>query len=758
MKSFTGKFASARGWALLLALLLGAGMMVSACGDEEVPAPTTPTPPPPPPAPAPAPEPEPEPEPDGPATPENLRVSATTSSSITWMWDAVEGAIGYQGQFSEDTTFTDTDQTFLILAPATSHTVANLAGRMTGHFRVRSGAGTAITDLTFSDWTDGVSGTTEAPPAATALAAPGGLNAGNAEDDSITLGWSAVDDAESYEVQQRAGDAVNYSPASCDGEGSVVEETACIVTDLESGTDYDFRVRGLPADDDDAHVAGAWGTTSGTTTGSGPATTTVTPGGMGALNLRWHNAGDNNDDIVFVWDRQGAAMYETVVLAIEGTDAANLEVVANVSVENPCKDVNDTDSSDVPRYTSVGSATSQSIDTSALGPGTIRGLCVREEDSSEASFAWGISPAEEPNVGTEAAGTITVEDDVTTELAWTGVNLKKAFDYEIHLAADPERPDSDNNLDNTSAINSRAVQAACEAGRQVDAFTPDIDLTGRTVREGGLSPHTGYLLCIRASNGTGTGAWSAPIQNDADNAYGTNNNEPVQETFTRPAAPPSIGSPSSRSVAATGTANEKLAPTWEINTRTVSNVPRNAADFNVAVFAQAIGSPDADALRAADCHATTAPTGYELVNSTKPDGLSGFEVVVANADAIERVGFTRRVYVCAQANSGSANGLGTGPWRISSAFSVARPSGISLSSSDVLATSATLTIKNWNRGWYYKADASGTATDLTCSSQVTADNTSLTLEASTSYAVSVWDDSACEGNRLATTTVRTPAP
>ena len=81
MKSFTGKFASVRGWALLLALLLGAGLMISACGDEEVPTPTAPAPAP---TPTPTPTPEPEPEPTGPATPENLRVTATTSDSLTW--------------------------------------------------------------------------------------------------------------------------------------------------------------------------------------------------------------------------------------------------------------------------------------------------------------------------------------------------------------------------------------------------------------------------------------------------------------------------------------------------------------------------------------------------------------------------------------------------------------------------------------------------------------------------------------------------
>ena len=205
MKSLTGKFTSVGGWAPLLALLLGAGLMISACGDEEVPTPTTPAPTPAPtPTPTPTPTPPPDPEPTGPATPSNLRVSGTGSSYIEWTWDGVEGVLGYQGQFSTDSTFTESDQTFLIPAPRTSHRVENLSGNMTGHFRVRSGTGTSLIDLSYSEWSDGAPGTTSAPPAGGPLSAPGNVGTSNLQDTSVTVTWGEVDDADHYEVEQRS--------------------------------------------------------------------------------------------------------------------------------------------------------------------------------------------------------------------------------------------------------------------------------------------------------------------------------------------------------------------------------------------------------------------------------------------------------------------------------------------------------------------------------------------------------------------------
>ena len=171
MKSFTGKFTSVRGWALLLALLLGAGMMISACGDEEVPAPTTPAPPPPTPTPTPTPPaPEPEPAPEPPATPVGLNISASGVDFIEWSWNAVEGVSGYDVQFSADEAFTDEDEVIPRTAEQISYRREDLEAETSAFVRVRSAAGADEERIT-SEWSTHVTGMTmaaaepELPPA-----------------------------------------------------------------------------------------------------------------------------------------------------------------------------------------------------------------------------------------------------------------------------------------------------------------------------------------------------------------------------------------------------------------------------------------------------------------------------------------------------------------------------------------------------------------------------------------------------------------
>ena len=450
-------------------------------------------------------------------------------------------------------------------------------------------------------------------------------------------------------------------------------------------------------------------------------------------------------------------MYETYTLT----------VAADLTKDNPCADVEDADSSDPERYGSASSATSLNVMTTE--PETIQGLCVRVVGSSEASFAWGISPPEEPNVGTQD-----VDKNVTKELEWSDVDLKAGFDYEINLAADPERPTADNKIgassaapERTTPATSRAVQSACDAGREVDSFTPDIDLADRTVSVGNLAPHTGYLLCLRASNGAGTSAWAVSIQGDDDNGYGndTDNDSNVQETYTRPAAPPRITSAGSESTPADGNDNEKLAPAWEIGTRNVNNVPREEEDFNVTVYFQ--NAAGAAALRVAACgSAQDDLEGYALIANgdlKKTDGLAGFEVEVTAAGAIERWGYTRKVYLCAQADSnGDAADAdkGVGPWTISSVFDVAKPS-TSLSSSvadEARPGEATLTIKGWNKAWFYSSspDRDDDPAKLRCDPVGAAtDETTFDGEAKTRYSVTAWDNDTCDGRELGTRSLTT---
>ena len=177
-------------------MTLGAGLVLSGCGDDDTA--TTPAPAPPPPPPPPAPEPEPEPE--APSTPTGFHVD-TTETSLTWHWNAVEGAIGYAVQVSQDEMFDDTDT--ITPTAETSFTVADLPPQTTLYARVAAAAGTLEAPL-LSAWTTHVTGTTNMPPPPPpppmAPATPTGLMAEEGEG-SITWMWDAVEGADGYAIQ-----------------------------------------------------------------------------------------------------------------------------------------------------------------------------------------------------------------------------------------------------------------------------------------------------------------------------------------------------------------------------------------------------------------------------------------------------------------------------------------------------------------------------------------------------------------------------
>ena len=544
MKSLTGKFTSVGGWAPLLALLLGAGLMISACGDEEVPTPTTPAPAPAP-TPTPTPTPPPDPEPTGPATPSNLRVSAATSNSITWTWDAVEGVLAYQGQFSTDTTFTDSRPDVLIAAPRPPTRIQNLPGNMTGHFRVRSGTGTSLTDLSYSEWSDGTPGTTSAPPAAVALAAPGDLRTSDPDNDSIVLDWDEVDDAETYEVEQRVDGASSWGDASCgDDGGNVVEDTECIASGLAEGTDYDFRVRGIPASDDTASATGAWADTAGTTTGRQQV---ATSGGTGDLNLTWKTAGGM---IIWTWEPMSGVTYEWKVLE-EYSDAAN-----------PCAG----DTFDVPDHHRCSVRGIRGSDR-RRNQGAL--LADRRQGQPGAFLRVGRRNAWRSHRHPERShrhrqrqrgdrpdldGTSRSRHRSSTRFAWR-----------------PMRSATTTSISAASAAAMKAVQAACTAGAFVDQGDADIDFTLDEITVStGLKRYTGYVLCARLANTAGATGWAVP----------------ANKLFTHPGQPPRPSVDTARS--------DDTSFVWNVAVRSRNDVPRENTGYDAKTIHYNVTFPDPD--------------------------------------------------------------------------------------------------------------------------------------------------------------------
>ena len=178
-------------------MFLSAGLVLSGCGDDDTATTPAPAPPPPPP---PAPEPEPEPEPEAPATPTGFHVD-TTQTSLTWHWNAVEGAIGYAVQVSTDEMFDDTDT--ITPTAETSFTVADLPPQTTLYARVAAAGGTLEAPL-LSAWTTHVTGTTDMPPPPPpppmAPATPTGFMV-ESDMTSITWSWDAVEGALGYAIQ-----------------------------------------------------------------------------------------------------------------------------------------------------------------------------------------------------------------------------------------------------------------------------------------------------------------------------------------------------------------------------------------------------------------------------------------------------------------------------------------------------------------------------------------------------------------------------
>ena len=177
--------------------------------------------------------PPPPPAPEPPGMPTGLMVSETTQTSITWTWNAVEGATGYMVQVSDDEMFDDTDESHA--TEETSYTASDLEPDTTVYVRVAatSEAGTGA----FTTHVTGMSAMVPPPPPLETPAAPTGLTGVGTTDTAIMWSWDAVMGADGYQVQ------VNSDDDFAGVDAMNVAETSYTQTGLTAGATSYLRVR-----------------------------------------------------------------------------------------------------------------------------------------------------------------------------------------------------------------------------------------------------------------------------------------------------------------------------------------------------------------------------------------------------------------------------------------------------------------------------------------------------------------------------------
>lgn len=285
------------------ALALAFAVAFAGCGGDS---PTTPAPAPapaPPPAPAPEPDPEPAPAPRG--VPAGLAVSATGPGFIEWSWSPLEGAEGYQVQYSPDAFFTADDEVVDRTAEETSYRRENLPAGTSAHLRVRASTGAAEERL-FGDWSASVSGRSPIPvPSGLAVSATGG--------DFIEWSWDAVEGAAGYQVQYSLDTFFTADDELVDRTG---EQTSYRRENLPAGTSAHLRVRASTGAGDE-RLFGDW-------SASVPASTPAPPLGTAppatVTGIEAEEVG--SDFVLWTWDPVPRAVrYQARVFPDAGYDS-----------------------------------------------------------------------------------------------------------------------------------------------------------------------------------------------------------------------------------------------------------------------------------------------------------------------------------------------------------------------------------------------------------------------------------------------------
>ena len=591
-------------------------------------------------------------EPDAPLAPANLRVKDTGSDFIEWEWDDVAGASGYQAQFSTDSAFSDPDTFLRQGASNTTQRVSNLGSEADGYLRVRAYLGT-LANPVFGEWSEAKKATTDEPPAAVALDAPDNVETSDRQDNSIAVAWDAVDDAEEYQVQQRAEGGL-WGAANCGSAtgSNAVTGTSCVASGLDEDTEYDFRVKAFPDSSDSTKTESGWsGTASATTTGEAPPPPVT--GGDDELNVQWTSTATA---ISWNWDpvanREDRARIDHLVYVTSDKECATVSYPAGDPSTNTLED-------DSAAWTNIGMniSVTRGAAGDTLPGGAIRTLCMvrtwEEELGSgvkirrfgtpavvRASTSPKFSTATNPKLSDSG----TKRDSVRIEWAF---EVDSGFKY-------PGRVVFVSRDDSLSTGND-----ACEDAHRSVA-PPNVSTTDDVSEQhredvGSDDAYQRYAFCVRAETEQGESSWQR-IGGEVETLPG----KPVSPSYD-----PDVSEVEDD---ATGT-HIVTSLAWSVPENDVT--PRKAADnYEATIYRSLKSSATVDTL----CENTTSDYALLGATVTYADGAGGISIAATPADddfLTELELGTYYFHVCVRAkpardqpNKGGSSVADDGPWSI----------------------------------------------------------------------------------------------
>ena len=162
--------------------------------------------------------------------PTGLKVASDTDDSVNLSWTAVTNAARYKVEYKKSSSTTWLHASY---TSSTTATVGGLDCNASYQFRVRARGDGIPYSYTYSGPSTSVSETTDKCNAP----APTKLKVTSDTDDSVSLSWTAVNDAARYKVEYKASSSTIWR------HGTYASGTTATVRALNCNASYQFRVR-----------------------------------------------------------------------------------------------------------------------------------------------------------------------------------------------------------------------------------------------------------------------------------------------------------------------------------------------------------------------------------------------------------------------------------------------------------------------------------------------------------------------------------